>query len=388
MKIMHVITRLILGGAQENTLLTVEGLLARGHDVELVTGPAIGPEGDLIHRAERHHVPLVIVKSMRRAINPVLDSLAFLKLIRLMRRMNPDVVHTHSSKAGILGRLAARRCGVPVIVHTIHGLPFHPYQNFLLNRLYVFLERRCARYSTRIVSVADAMTRQALAAGVGHPDQFVTVYSGMEVEPFLEARTHRAGVRAELGIEPDELVVGKIARLSDLKGHTYLFQAVPEVLKRFPRTRFLLVGDGWLRGELEEDAHRLGIFDRLIFTGLVPPARIPELIGAMDVVVHTSLREGLARVLPQALIAGVPVVSYDVDGAAEVVLEGQTGFLVPPMSIRPLAEALVRLLASPELRERFGRRGQELVTDRFRAETMVRRIEEVYRQTMGEPPQP
>lgn len=388
MKIMHVITRLILGGAQENTLLTVEGLLARGHEVALVTGPAIGPEGDLIHRAERHHVPLVIVKSMRRAINPVLDSLAFLKLVRLMRRMNPDVVHTHSSKAGILGRLAARRCGVPVVVHTIHGLPFHPYQNFLVNRLYVFLERRCARYSTRIVSVADAMTRQALAAGVGHPDQFVTVYSGMEVEPFLEARTHRARVRAELGIEPDELVVGKIARLSDLKGHTYLFQAVPEVLKRFPRTRFLLVGDGWLRGELEEDAHRLGIFDRLIFTGLVPPARIPELIGAMDVVVHTSLREGLARVLPQALIAGVPVVSYDVDGAAEVVLEGQTGFLVPPTSIKPLAEALIRLLDSPELRERFGRRGQDLVTDRFRAETMVRRIEEVYRETMGEPPRP
>lgn len=378
MKIIHIITRMILGGAQENTLFTVEGLLCRGHDVLLVTGPAIGPEGDLLQRARDHNVPIAMVGSMRRAINPVLDAIAFLKLIFIIARFRPDVVHTHSSKAGILGRLAARLCRVPIIIHTIHGLPFHQYQCALLNWLYILLERWCARYTNRIISVADAMSTQAAAVRVARPEQFVTIYSGMEVEPFLEARSHRERVRSELGIGEDELVIGKIARLSDLKGHGYLFDAIPGVLERFPNARFVLVGDGWLTETLKARARELGIADRLIFTGLVPPARIPELLGAMDVVVHTSLREGLARVLPQALIAGVPVVSYDVDGAREVVLDGRTGFLVKPKATRELAEAMCRLLGSSELRTEMGQTGQKLCTDRFRAERMVEKIEATY----------
>ncbi len=379
MRVIHVITRMILGGAQENTLFTVEGLARRGHEVLLVTGPALGPEGELLSRARRSLVSTVIVPSMRRALNPVLDLAAFLRLVVIILRFRPDVVHTHSSKAGILGRLAARLCRVPVIIHTIHGLPFHRDQNPLLNGLYIALERWCARCTTRIISVADAMTDQALAARIASPEKYITIYSGMEVEPLLAARIHRDAARAELGIAPDELVVGKVARLSDLKGHTYLFDAIPAVLERFPNTRFLLVGDGWLTDSLKARADRLGIRDRILFTGLVPPDRIPALLGAMDVVVHTSLREGLARVLPQALIAGLPVVSYDVDGAREVVIPNETGFLVPPKSIHELADALCALLESPDLRNRMGVAGRTLCTERFRAENMVRRIEQTYR---------
>ena len=173
MKIMHVITRFILGGAQENTLYSVEGQHASArHDVMLVTGPAVGPEGELLERAKRSGIRTVVVGHLRRAICPWHDTLALVGLCRLMRKHRPDVVHTHSSKAGILGRLAARLSRVPVVVHTIHGLPFHPYQCVLLNWLYILLERWCARYTDRIITVADAMTRQALAARVGRPGLF------------------------------------------------------------------------------------------------------------------------------------------------------------------------------------------------------------------------
>jgi len=378
MRIVHVITRMILGGAQENTLFSVEGLRERGHDVLLVTGPAIGPEGDLLRRAREHGVTTVVVGSMRRAINPVLDAIAFVRLLVIIARFKPDVVHTHSSKAGILGRLAARLCRVPVVVHTIHGLAFHQYQRAVVNWLYVLLERWCARYSDRIICVADAMTEQALAARVGRREQFVTVYSGMEVKPFLGASEHRERVRRELGIADDEVVVGKIARLSDLKGHKYLLEAMPRVVERFGRVRFVLVGDGWLTERLKRRAEALGVAERIVWTGLVSPSRIPELVGAMDVVVHTSLREGLARVLPQALIAGVPVVSFDVDGAREVVIDGETGYLVQPKAVDELVERLCRLLESSELRARMGQAGRQLCSERFRVEAMVEGIEEVY----------
>jgi len=291
MKVMHVITRLILGGAQENTLLTVEGLLKRGHEVELVTGPAIGPEGELVRRAQEHNVPLVIVGSLRRAINPFRDAAAYAGLVREIRRMRPDVVHTHSSKAEYWqdGRQDGARSG------------HHSYDSRSAFSSIPELDGEPAvhRVGEAVRAVFDEThfgggrdDGTGPGGGGGTAEQFVTIYSGMEVGPFLEAKTHRERVRSELGIAANELVVGKIARLSDLKGHSYLLAAAPVVLAKFPQTRFVLVGDGWLRKDLEAEAKRLGIAERILFTGLVPPQRIPELIGAMDVVVHTSLREG------------------------------------------------------------------------------------------------
>jgi len=379
-RVIHVITRLILGGAQENTLLTVEGLdRIPGYRTTLVTGPAIGPEGDLVERAARGGVDLVIIPELRRAIHPGLDAAAFARLVRIFRRERPDIVHTHSSKAGILGRVAARVAGVPTVFHTIHGLPFHPYQGRLSNALFITLERLAAKCCDRLISVADAMTDQAAAAGVAPRGKFVTIYSGMEVEPFLredEAGRHR--VRAAFGIRADEIVIGKIARLFELKGHEDVLRAAPIVLERFPQVRFLFVGDGILRDKLGRLAAEMGIADRVVFAGLVPPDRIPDMIQAMDVLVHASLREGLARVLPQALLSGKPVISYDVDGAREVIIDGETGFLVAPRSIVGLAEAMLRMLSAPDRGRRMAQRGRELFADQFRAETMVRRIHEEY----------
>lgn len=375
----HIITRLILGGAQENTVLTCEGLLRTpGYDVTLVTGPPIGPEGELIERARANGVPLRIVPEMRRELHPARDVMTFVRLCQILRELRPHIVHTHSSKAGILGRLAARIVGVPVVVHTVHGPPFFEGQAKWLNAVYVRLERMAARFSHRIISVADAMTQQFLDAGIGHPGLYRTIYSGMEVDPFLDAAAEREATRAELDIKPDEIVIGKIARLFELKGHEDVIRAAPAVLREFPRARLLFVGDGILRDSLIGLTRELGIRDRFIFAGLVDPAEIPRMVHAMDLVVHASYREGLARVLPQAMLCGRPVVTYDADGAPEVVRPGETGFLVPKGSVDGLAEAMLAALRDPDTAAAMARRGRELFERQFRAETMVEEIDGVY----------
>jgi glycosyltransferase involved in cell wall biosynthesis len=377
-KAVHIITRMILGGAQENTLYTVEGLGRLGWDTLLVTGPAIGPEGELIERARRNGVRVEIVEEMRRAINPLRDWASYRALKRILRRENAEVVHTHSSKAGILGRLAARSVGAKAIVHTIHGLPFHPYQNAAVNRLYVTLERWTAGMSDSIITVCDAMADKAAAAGVAERAKFTTIYSGMETDTFLSAREHRAAVRERLGIAPGAPVVGKVARLFHLKGHEYLIKAIPAVLERFPETRFLLIGDGVLQDALRDEAGRLGVADALVFAGLVDPAEVPAMVGAMDVLAHCSLREGLARVLPQAFLAGVPVISYDIDGAKEVVIPGETGWLLPPMEVDGLSAAICEALGDIESAKAMAEKGRKLCRELFSVERMVNEIAAVY----------
>jgi glycosyltransferase involved in cell wall biosynthesis len=382
--VVHIITRMILGGAQENTLFTCEGLnalRAGGRpvwDVTLVTGPALGPEGELINRARRNGVRTVVVDQMRRAIHPLRDAVVLCKLVRILRRIRPAVVHTHSSKAGILGRLAAFIARVPVIVHTIHGLPYHPYEHPLKNAVYILSERLAALVSDKIVTVADTMTRKSLEAGVGRPTLYRTVYSGMEVDEFLRHAGERARTRREFGFADSDIVVGKVARLFHLKGHEYVLEAAPRILEACPDVRFFFVGDGILRQPLESQAERLGIRERLVFAGLVDPSEIPRMVHAMDIVVHTSLREGLARVLVQGLLCAKPVVSYEIDGAPEVIIDGETGRIVPPESVDELAEAVIELATDRERAGEMGRRGRDRFTAQFRVEKMVTDIHELY----------
>jgi glycosyltransferase involved in cell wall biosynthesis len=378
MHVAHIITRLIIGGAQENTLLTCEDQHALfGDRVTLITGPALGPEGSLLERAARGGFDLRVLPELQRSIHPWRDWRAYRALVRLLRELRPDIVHTHSSKAGILGRAAAERAGVPA-VHTVHGAAFHYGQSALAYRAYVAAERWAAKRTARFISVADAMTDEYVAAGVAPRQKFTTIYSGFDVEPFLSPPRPREEVRKELELRDDEVVVGKVGRLFHLKGHEFVIAAAREIVSARPDVRFLFVGDGILREEYERRIAALGLADRFVWTGLVPPERIPELLCAMDVVVHTSQWEGLARVLPQALIAGKPVVAYDVGGAREVVIPGETGFLLPRDSVRELAEAVVRLAADAGLRERRGAAGRARFTEQFRHETMTGRIREVY----------
>jgi glycosyltransferase involved in cell wall biosynthesis len=378
MRVVHVITRLILGGAQENTLLTVDGLHHHYHDeVTLITGPAEGPEGDLFARAEARGLKVEVMPELVRAVRPGTDYKAYRQLRRAFRRLNPEVVHTHSSKAGIVGRAAAWHEKVPAIVHTVHGLPFGPFETAIKNRIYIALERGAARRCHAIVSVCDAMTAQALAAGVGRPDQFQTVYSGMDVDAFLEPRRSRAEVRRELDLADDEIAFATVARLFELKGHDDVLEIAPAVLKANPKVRFVWIGDGILRERFLADIERLGLRHAFRLIGLVPPDRIPELLGGVDAVIHPSLREGLARVLPQALLVGRPAISYDVDGAREVITP-ETGVLLRPRDLNGLLRGIVRLAGDAELRERMGREGRRRFADQFRHETMTRELRSLY----------
>lgn len=385
MRVAHIITRLILGGAQENTLLTCEGLIERfGDDVLLVTGPAIGPEGSLVERAQAYGVPLEMVPSLRRAIHPLHDAAAYRALKKVLQSYKPDVVHTHSAKAGILGRAAATALDVPVVVHTVHGAPFYPYQGRAVRQFYQRCERWAAKRCHAMISVADAMTALMVEARVAPPEKFTTVYSGMDVEPFLAAQANRPQARAALGYDDSHVVIGKVARLFHLKGHEYVIQAASSVIARHPNARFLFIGDGILRKPLQQQIEQAGLEDYFQFTGLVPPGQIPELISAMDIAVHASLREGLARVLPQALISGVPVVTYDIDGAREVVIPDETGFLLPPKSIDEMAAALNELIEDEVLRHRLGQEGRRRWTEVFRHEHMTDEIRKVYERMLEE----
>ncbi len=384
MRVAHVITRMIVGGAQENTLFTCQDLIRLyGDDVLLITGPALGPEGDLLGQGRGAAVPTTLIPELRRAVHPWRDWTSYRRLKRILREFRPDVVHTHSAKGGMLGRMAAWSLGVPAVIHTVHGAPFHAYQSRVARQTICSLERFAAHRCHAIVSVADAMTDQMVRAHIALPHMFTTVYSGMDVSPFLSADTLRDQTRSELGFESEHVVIGKIARLFHLKGHEYIIDASSEIVKRCPQVRFLFVGDGSLRSALEDRIRLAGLSKFFCFVGLVPPDRIPAYVGAIDVLVHTSLREGLARALPQALIAGKPVVSYDIDGAREVVIEGETGFLLPPQAIDSLAAAVIRLADDPVLRQRLGKTGRARFTDQFRHENMTHQLRELYQRVLA-----
>ena len=419
MRILHVSTRLILGGSQENTVLSCEEQSRRGHDVHLAYGPILGPEGSMLARVQAfrtaaggtiatHEVP-----HMLREIAPLADIKARLELRDLIIRLAPDIVHTHSSKAGILGRLAAWDASrdlarnpatrKPVaIVHTIHGPPFMPIEGGparrlkirALNHAYTLAERKAARHCDAIVSVADAMTQQFLARDIGSPDLFTTVRSGMEVGAYLTPPPgeSRDEIRRTLNLAPDAFVIGTVARLAQHKGHDDLLDAVASLLEANPTWRLLWVGDGWWRQRLLDHARSRGLtvaeLDKpeasrppnanLILTGLVPPERIPGLIRAMDVLAHPSYREGLPRTVPQALLAGVCPVAYDVDGTREVCQHERTGLLVRAGDVAGLRAALERLYAHPDERRQWANTGREWCATAFSVNAMVDGLDAVY----------
>ena len=371
MRVTHVITRLIVGGAQENTVATVLGLREKpGVTVDLISGPTGGPEGSLEGELAFDPSILSIVPELVRPVRPLKDWVAWRRLAERFAQTRPDIVHTHSGKAGIVGRLAARRAGVPLIIHAIHGPSFGKFQGPSANFAFRHAEKYAARATDHFTVVADAMRDQYLAAGIGRPEQYTKIFSGFRLEPYLAAVNDPAR-RAKYGLQPGDFVVGKIARLFELKGHDDLFAAAPELVRRCPQLKFLLVGDGPWRGRFETMARTAGLAKQFVFTGLVPPTEVPALVGIMDALVHLSLREGLPRALPQSLAAARPVVAYDCDGAREVCLDGRTGFLLRPGDLAGLTDRLCRLAADPGLRAQLGEQGRQYVREHFGVQKMV-----------------
>lgn len=406
MKIVHVSTRLILGGSQENTILSCEGQVRLGHEVHLVYGPIYGPEGSLLSRVQNFRGPPTAaspdgariitheIPSLVRPIHPLKDLQCLRDLSRLFTNLKPDIVHTHSSKAGIIGRAAAWRVhralcasnqGHIGVLHTIHGPPFYRGQNPLIRRLYIESERFAAKRCHMIASVARSMTDQFLAEGIGRPEQYQTVYSGMEVERYLPAaaggtlpQDTRQSVRAELNFAPTDFVIGTVARLSPQKGHDDLLDALIEELPKRPHWKLLWVGDGWLRATLEQRLAASGVRDRVKIVGLVPSEQVPRFIAAMDILAHASHREGLPRTVPQALLGGVCPVAYDIDGTGEACIDMHTGRLVKFLDKPALRDAIIWCDQHPQERQRLAKTGQTMCKERFSTQHMVDELEVLY----------
>jgi len=418
LRILHISTRLILGGSQENTVLSCEGQAKLGHEVHLAFGPIFGPEGSMLGRVGAHNAahpgaPITTheVPSLVREISPLKDLACKRELRALIERIKPDVVHTHSSKAGILGRWAAWDANLtaqvgrasspsrrPAIVHTIHGPPWmpangRPDQRLLIglkNTLYAQAEQFAARRCHKIVSVADAMTEQFLERRIGKRSQYVTVRSGMETAPFLDPMPgeDRASVRARLGIRDDEFVVGIVARLAQHKGHDDLIDALAPLMRKNAAMRMLWVGDGWWRDRLEQRLRDEGIEQQTVRTGLVDQAEIPAMMRAMDVLAHPSFREGLPRTVPQAMLAGTAVVATDTDGTREACLdpstsaESATGRLVAVGDVQGLRDAIQWMIDNPVLRSDMIEKARAMCDEMFSAERMVEQLELVYKQAI------
>lgn len=375
--ICHVITRMNIGGAEENTLLTCMGLIEKGHDVTLITGPSTGPEGNLLADSDTTGLKVIEIPELVREISPKNDRKAYKKLLEIFSENHFDVIHTHASKAGILGRLAAWKANVPFVTHTVHGLPFHDFQPWYKNYPFMFAEYIAAKRCHKIFTVAQSMIDQCVEAHIAPREKYKVVYSGMDLESFMTALPDH-DFREKLGIPVGVPVIGMIARMFPQKGYEDFLQIAPDILDAFPDARFLLVGDGDMRPAIEAKLSQLGIMDHCIFTGMVHPSEVCNYLPYMTLLLHLSYHEGLPRTAVQALAAKVPVVAYPVDGTPEVVVNGQNGYLVPTKNARMASEKAIMLIRKPSRRHEMGAAGQNKVKELFGTQKMVDTLEEEY----------
>lgn len=385
LRVLHPITRLIIGGAQENTMLTAERMnhdpaFAGRYAVDVVSGPQTGPEGSLIEEVRARGVALTILPELRREISPANDFKALLTLRRMMRGY--DIVHTHSSKAGVLGRMAAKAAGVPLIVHTVHGWSFHDRMAPRRRALYIGLEKLGASLGHALIVVSPHDIEKGIAHGIGRREEYTLIRSGIELERFGHPQVPPATLRAQLGIPTEALVVGSVTRLSHQKAPLDLVEAFAHIHRARPDTWFLIVGDGPLRAEVESRLHALGLAERTRLTGL--RRDVPELLATFDLFMLSSLWEGLPRVLPQAMATGLPIVCTQADGSAEAVRDGENGFLAPRGDPAALAAPALRLLGDAALRQEMGEAGRRHAPA-FSAAQMVSDIDTLYQRLLPAP---
>jgi glycosyltransferase involved in cell wall biosynthesis len=397
-RVLHVITRMVRGGAQENTLATTIGIHGGGWDSQLAAGLARGPEGSLEPECCAAAVRLLRVPGLVRELSPRRDVVALWQLAALFRRERPHLVHTHTSKAGILGRIAARWARVPVVIHTPHGHVFHSYGGRLRSALFIAMERICAPLADRLVALTDAERQEHLDVGIGRAGQWATIHSGVEFSLFDSCRLWRRTVRAELGIPEDAVVMGTVGRLVPVKGQAYLLEALARLARREPRLHLLLVGEGPLRPDLIVQAGALGLAVREHgITGVTQPVPhapvvhflglrrdVPRCLAAMDLFALPSLNEGMGRVLVEAMAMELPCVASRISGITDVVDDQVTGLLVSPCDPEALATALNSLLNDPRRARAMGCQGRLKAVPEFSRERMIEKLELLYRELLTE----
>jgi len=381
--VIHIITRLDRGGSARNTFLTALGHDRKRFRVSLVYGRSVpltaeeaAPMKIDLERLSQAGVRVSEVPTLVREVRPILDAWALLALWRLLRRERPALVHTHTSKAGVVGRLAAWLAMVPVVIHTPHGHIFYGYYGAAASALIRLVERLLAKITDRIVTLTDRGAQEHVRCHIAGMEKFVTIHSGIDLAHFRSVQVDPAVKRKELGLPPDGAIVGTVGRLVPIKGLEWLLKAAPQVLAQFPQACFVIIGDGPLLGELRQLTSKLGIGLQVVFLGARED--VLECLAALDLFALPSLNEGMGRVLLEAMAVGCPVVATRVGGIPDIVADGTTGLLVPPRDDRALAEAILTLLRDRSRRAAYGEAARRHVDGRFDIETMVRNIERLY----------
>ena len=378
-RIVHLITRLELGGAQQNTLYCVAHHDRQRFDVALWAGCGgiLDDEARSIRDADVRLLPW-----LAHAVDPLRDAAAVARLAG--RLVDVDLVHTHSSKAGIIGRVAARAAGVRCAVHTVHGWSFNDVQPVPTRRAYVELERAAARMTGRIVCVSDADRVKGLALGIGETSQYRVVRSGIDPTLYLPRAGVRQRVRSALGFADSDVVVGSIANFKPQKAPLDFVEAARLARLRSPHLKFFLAGDGEMREHVTRAIDAAGLRGAISLLGWRQD--VPDLLAASDIFLLTSLFEGLPRAVLQAMAASVPIVATDTGGTSEVVVDGVTGFLVPPSDPGAAAAALLRLASEPDTRRSFGEAGRMKLGAEFDIRLMVPTLEAIYDELLERSP--
>jgi glycosyltransferase involved in cell wall biosynthesis len=387
-KVMHVITRFDKGGAAENTFLTVRDLDKARYDVMLVTGaspPANSPVhwGDPERAAIKANIDTLHAKGIRlislpelvRELRPLADLSAFLSLVRIIRRERPRIIHTHTSKAGIVGRWAAWLCRVPVIVHTPHGHVFWGYFKPWQTRLFILLERWTARITTMIVALTPQERADHLRFRIAPEEKFTVIHSGVDLKKFSDAAEDIPRMKRELTLPDGSFVVGTIGRLTPIKGHIHLLKAAADILPDLPDIFFVLAGDGELRDNLRRYATEAGILKNVRFPGW--RADVENLLPVFDIFVFPSLNEGMGKVAVEAMATGKPVIASAVGGITNLIIPGENGILVPAADSNALAKAILTLCANPEMRGKMGEQGKIKAAE-YSVRMMLDQIERLY----------
>jgi glycosyltransferase involved in cell wall biosynthesis len=380
-KICHIITRLDLGGSAENTLLTAIGLRSRGYAVDLICGKTDNPPSQSEIKALDCGVRIIRINELVRPIAPVSDALALIRLIRLMRENRYDLIHTHTSKAGIVGRIAGAIAGVPIIVHTPHGHIFYGYFSSMLTAVFTWLERIVTKKTHALITLTNKEKQDYLDRNIGIPDRIHPILSGIDLAPYLAPKPCRIGFRESIGLAPSNFVVGTVARLVQVKNHALIIAAAAIIKDRCPLMRFVFVGDGELRTQLESRIRSLGLENRFVFLGWRND--IPECLAALDLFVMCSHNEGMGRAFIEAQASGVPVIGSRVGGVEEAIAEGKTGFLVDPENTEELAKVFERVYTDRQLLARMSGACRVHVDPAFGKEVMVDRIDALYRSLTG-----
>lgn len=407
MNILHIINRLFLGGAQKNTLLTCAGQHALGHRVTLLSGPTSGDEGELVSCVLPEGYSFIEVDDLVPQFSLYKDLKCYIKIKKIINELDPDIIHTHTKKAGILGRIAAghardeNRSATrnrnlidrlntevpekhrPAIVHTYHGLPFHNYQAKHRNLLAIGFEKLAARYTDAFICVSDSTIDDALSAGIGSRNKYTKVLSGIVKDTFISPppQSSLAALRKKYGISLDALLIIAVGRISLMKHHEYIIESAIPIAREFPQAHWMFVGEGNVLSRQKALIDGAGLTERFTLAGAVAPGQIGDYMHAADLLIHTSLQEGLPRVLPEAMLAKKPVIAFDVNGASEVVND-RSGILVKPRDVHGLVKALRLLLSDRALRFRMGSAGFEYCSELFSHKLMIEKIQHIYNQFM------